>query len=70
MQWTVVDIAIGGGADGEGASPLPCLCLVSSASRLNTYRLPYACNPPLRRRVPVHSSSKPLLPEGGSTWGY
>ena len=54
----------------EGARPLPCLCLVSSASRLNTYRLPYACNPPLRRRVPVHSSSKPLLPEGGSTWGY
>jgi hypothetical protein len=55
---------------GEGARPLPCLCLVSSASRLNTYRLPYACNPSLRRRVPVHSSSKPLLPEGGSTWGY
>src|SRR5688572_18673899 len=28
----------GGGADGEGARPLPCLCLVSSASRLNSYR--------------------------------
>jgi hypothetical protein len=35
----------GGGADGEGARPLPYLCLVSSASRLNSYRLPYACNP-------------------------
>ncbi|MDK2990139.1 MAG: hypothetical protein PWR16_1668 [Methanoculleus sp.] len=25
MQWTVGAIAIEGGADGEGACPLPCL---------------------------------------------
>ncbi len=28
MQWTVVTIAIGGGADGEGGLPLPCLHVV------------------------------------------
>ena len=25
LRWTVVAIAIGGEADGEGAGPLPCL---------------------------------------------
>ena len=38
MHWTGVAIALGGGADGEGARPLPGL-------ELNSYRLPSACNP-------------------------
>ena len=57
----------GGGADGEGASPLPCLCLVSSASRLNSYRLPYACNP-----LPARPFGAPPPPPegGGGQWRY
>ncbi len=60
-QWTVVAIANEGGDRGGGnplpgqndtrkflsgtPRPLPDLCLVSSASRLNSYRLPSADNP-------------------------
>ena len=70
MHWTVVAIATGGGADGEGASPLPCLCLVSSASRIKFYRLPYACSPlPGARAVLAISSGKPC-PGSGADIGF
>jgi hypothetical protein len=60
----------GGGADGEGASPLPGLCLVFSASRLNFYRLPSACNPLPADGYPYVPPQSPRPRRGGSTWGY
>jgi len=69
VQWTVVAIAIGGGADGEGASPRPCLCLVSSASRPNSYRLPSACNPLPAGGYPYVPPQSPCPREGGQYVG-
>ena len=55
MQWTVVGIASGVGADGEG-SPLPCL----EPTQFHTYQ-----PPPTRA-----SRSSPARKGRGQSWGY
>jgi hypothetical protein len=62
VRWTVVAIAIGVVlSEGE----VPGRCLVSSASSLNSWRLPYACRePPPRRRVPGTFLLKAPAPPG------